>query len=69
MTLIDKTLQFNSVEPVLFVIPAVGTDASCVIVMLLVLVHSFAPVTVTVYIPAELKLLFAVLVVEPPLQA
>jgi uncharacterized protein (DUF983 family) len=41
----------NSVELLLFVIPAVGFMISCVMVMLDVDVQPLAPVTVTVYVP------------------
>jgi hypothetical protein len=48
VTLIAVFVHVNKVEPVLFVIPAVGAVISCVIVMLEVDVQPLAPVTVTV---------------------
>jgi hypothetical protein len=42
-----------SVEPVLFVMPALGAAVFEVNTIDSVSVHPFAPVTVTVYVPAE----------------
>jgi hypothetical protein len=49
----------NTVDPVLLVIPIVGVEISLVTVMLDVAVQPFAPVTVTVYVPAAVMLAFA----------
>ncbi len=51
VTLIEDNAQVKTVEPELFVMPAVGAVISCVIVMLEVAVQPFDPVTVTVYVP------------------
>ena len=48
VTLIDVVVQLRTVVPVLFVIPAVGTEGSEVTVMLDVDVQPLDPVTVTV---------------------
>ena len=48
MTLIAVLEQVNKVDPVLFVILAVGAVIFCVIVMLVVDVQPFNPVAVTV---------------------
>ena len=64
--------QVSSVEPVLLVIPAVGFDMSCVITTLSVSVHPLDLVTVTVYVPVDVRVLAAVvdalsqLYVPPP---
>ena len=52
----------------LFVIPAVGIDGSAVIVIDEVAVHPLAPVAVTVYVFADVNVLFADVVVVPPSQ-
>lgn len=59
MTLIDDTEQFNSVTPVLFVIPAVCTVVFDVTIILAVDEQPFAPVTVTVYVPAVVMVALA----------
>ena len=69
MTLIEVVEQVKMVVPLPLVIPAVGAEVFCVMVMDEVLVHPLAVVTVTVYVAGLEKLLFAVLVLEPPLQA
>jgi len=51
--------QVNTVDPVLLVIPVVGVEISLDTVMLDVAVQPFAPVTVTVYVPAAVMLAFA----------
>jgi len=53
VTLIVVVVQVNSVGTVLLVISIVGCTLFCVIVILAVLVHPFAAVPVTVYVPAE----------------
>ena len=68
VTLIEVVVQLSSVEPVLLVITAVGTEASWVITIDEVLVQPFVPVTVTVYVFGLENVLFAVPVDEPPLQ-
>jgi hypothetical protein len=57
--LIEVLVHVNIVAPVLFVIPAAGAVLFCVVVMLDVAVQPFAPVTVTVYVPAAVMLAFA----------
>ena len=47
VTLIAVLEQFNTVDPVLLVIPAVGAVISCVTVMLDVAVQPLVPVAVT----------------------
>ena len=49
-------VHVNTVEPVLFVIPAVGSMIFCVTVILEVDVHPFAPVTDTVNVPGDVML-------------
>ena len=51
--------QVNTVDPVLLVIPVVGVEISLDTVKLDVAVQPFAPVTVTVYVPAAVMLAFA----------
>ena len=64
--------QVISVTPSLFVIPAVGSVISCVIVILSVSVHPLDLVTVTLYVPVLDRVLAAVvellshLYVPPP---
>jgi uncharacterized protein (DUF983 family) len=52
----DVLEHVNNVDPVLFVIPVVGTVIFCVTIMLEVDVQPFAPVTVTVYVPGVVML-------------
>ena len=52
-------MQVNNVDPVLFVMPAVGVVISCVVVIVAVAVQPFAAVTVTVYVAAAVMLAFA----------
>ena len=66
VTLIDVLVQVNSVDPVLFVIPAIGAFIFCVMVILDVDVQPLAPVTVTVYVPGAVILADAE-VPNPPL--
>jgi len=54
-TSIEVCVQVKTVVPVLLVIPAVGGATSCVIVIDSVSVQPLAPVTVTVYVPAEVN--------------
>ena len=61
VTLIDVVVQVNSVTPVLLVIPAVGAVVFDVTVMLAVEIQPLAPVTVTVYVPADVILADAAL--------
>ena len=56
VTLIADVVHVNTVEPVLFVMPAVGAVISCVTVMLAVDVQPPAAVTVTVYVPGVVML-------------
>ena len=56
VTLIAVVEQVSSVEPVLFVMPAVGGVEFSVTVMLAVEVQPLEPVTVTVYVPAAVML-------------
>ena len=51
--MIDDLVQFNSVAPVLFVMPALGAVVFEVIIALAVAVQPLAPVTVTMKVPAE----------------
>ena len=68
VTDIFGVVQVKTVVPELLVMPAVGGVLFSVIVMLAVFVQPFAVfVTVTQYVPAEVKVLLAVLGVEPPL--
>jgi hypothetical protein len=60
-------LQVNSVLPVLLVIPAVGAVVLLVMSIDAVAVQPLVAVTVTVYVPAAVRLLAAVVV--PLLQA
>jgi hypothetical protein len=60
-------VQVSTVVPLLFVMPADGIVGSEVIAILEVAVHPVAPVTVTVYVPAEVTVVFA-LAPKPPLQ-
>jgi hypothetical protein len=55
--LIEETLQFNSVVPVLLVIPAVGAVVLRVVVAEAVAVQPLLPVTVTVNVPAALTVM------------
>src|SRR5690606_16395457 len=66
VTLIEFVEQFSSVVMLLFIIPAVGTSSSFVMVMLVLAVQPLAPVTTTVYVPGAPKLLFALDGVAPP---
>jgi hypothetical protein len=59
--------QVKIVAFVLFVIDAIGGVMFWVIVILLVAVQPFAPVTVTVYTPGWVNVLAAVVGVFPPL--
>jgi hypothetical protein len=61
VTLIDDVVHVNSVTPVLLVMPAVGAVEFDVTVMLDVEVHPFDPVTVTVYVPADVMVADAAL--------
>jgi hypothetical protein len=56
VTLIAVLEQFNAVDPVLLVIPAVGAVISCVTIMLDVAVQPLVAVAVTVYVPGALML-------------
>ena len=59
--------QVKIVAFVLFVIDAIGGVMFWLIVILLVAVQPFAPVTVTVYTPGWVNVLAAVVGVLPPL--
>jgi hypothetical protein len=59
VTLMAVVVQVKTVVPVLLVIPGVGVEISLDTVMLEVAAQPFAPVTVTVYVPAALMLAFA----------
>jgi hypothetical protein len=60
VTLIEVVVQVSSVTPVLFVMAAVGAAVFSVITMLFVSVQPFAFVTVTVYVPAAIMFIAAV---------
>jgi hypothetical protein len=53
VTLIEVVVHVNSVTPVLLVMPAIGAVVFDVTMMLAVEVQPLAPVTVTVYVPAD----------------
>jgi len=55
VTSTEVVVHVKTVVPVEFVIPATGNDGSDVIVIDSVSVQPFAPVTVTVYVPAEVN--------------
>lgn len=56
VTLIDVVNSVSSVVPVALLMPALGAVVFSVIVMLDVAVQPLAPVAVTVYVPADVKL-------------
>jgi hypothetical protein len=68
VTLILGVVQVTTVVPELLVIPAVGGVLFNVVVIDDVAVHPFAPVTVTVNVPAVVILAAAALP-KPPLHA
>jgi hypothetical protein len=61
--------QVRTVVPGVSLIVAEGAEVFDVIVILFVAVHPVAAVTVTVYVPAAVRLFAAVAGVDPPDQA